>query len=70
VGAYKSLVAKECLSLWKTKSPNEYLSRIWHRNYFDHVIRNEPDLRRIREYIEYNPLRWDLDEENPARARG
>jgi len=40
---------------------------LWQRNYHEHVIRNEEDLRRIREYIQTNPLRWELDRENPAR---
>lgn len=42
---------------------------VWHRNYYEHVIRDEKSLDRIREYIFYNPLRWDLDRENP-KARG
>jgi len=39
----------------------------WQRNYYEHVIRNEEELQRIREYIQTNPLRWELDQENPAR---
>ncbi|MBA2740915.1 MAG: transposase [Actinobacteria bacterium] len=39
--------------------------RFWQRGYHDHVIRDEPDLARIREYIEH-PLRWTLDPENPS----
>jgi putative transposase len=49
---------------------NEYRntpgSPIWQRSYFEHIIRNEESLNRIREYITNNPLRWDLDRENPA----
>jgi REP element-mobilizing transposase RayT len=40
---------------------------LWQRNYYEHVIRNEDDLHRIREYIQTNPLRWELDRENPAK---
>lgn len=36
----------------------------WQRNYYDHVIRNDEDLTRIRQYIIDNPLSWALDEEN------
>ena len=32
----------------------------WQRNYYEHIIRNEPDLARIREYIANNPLQWQL----------
>jgi len=37
----------------------------WQRSFYDHVIRNESELFRIREYIQNNPLKWDLDRENP-----
>jgi len=40
---------------------------LWQRNYYEHIVRNEGALRRIREYILTNPLRWELDRENPAR---
>lgn len=40
----------------------------WQRNDNEHIIRNDDDLARIREYILDNPLRWDLDEENPRRG--
>lgn len=29
---------------------------VWQRNYYEHIIRNEPELNRIREYIINNPL--------------
>ena len=34
---------------------------VWQRNYHEHVIRNEPDLARIREYVVNNPLKWEID---------
>ena len=37
----------------------------WQRRYYDHVIRSEEALRRIREYINTNPQRWHLDRYNP-----
>ena len=40
----------------------------WQRNYYEHVIRNERELRAIREYIVHNPLRWELDREHPGRS--
>jgi len=38
---------------------------LWQRNYYEHIVRNESELSRIREYIQNNPLKWDLDRENP-----
>ncbi len=33
---------------------------VWQRGYYDHVIRDQADLDRIREYIVTNPVRWTL----------
>jgi putative transposase len=48
---------------------NQILNRtgqpFWQRNYYEHVIRNEKELNRIRDYIQNNPLRWEFDRENP-----
>ena len=38
----------------------------WQRGYFEHVIRSESSLNRIRRYIGENPMRWDEDPENPS----
>ena len=38
----------------------------WQRNYFDHVIRSERELKAIRRYIAENSLKWDLDRDHPA----
>jgi hypothetical protein len=40
---------------------------LWQRNYFEHIVRGDDDLDRIRQYIATNPVRWTLDGENPAR---
>jgi putative transposase len=37
------------------------------RNYYEHVIRDERDLARVRRYIDENPLRWEFDQDNPQR---
>ena len=39
---------------------------IWQRNYYEHIIRNEDDWRRICKYIQNNPLRWDEDQMHPT----
>ncbi len=43
--------------------------KLWQRNYYEHIARNENELNRIREYISTNPLRWESDPENPAARR-
>jgi REP element-mobilizing transposase RayT len=36
----------------------------WQRNYWEHIIRNNADLARIREYIRNNPAAWETDDEH------
>jgi REP element-mobilizing transposase RayT len=42
----------------------------WQSRFYDHIIRNENDLHRIRTYIRNNPLKWELDEYYRATKRG
>ena len=66
---------------FKTMTTNEYIhgvkehgwpafqGNLWQRSFYEHVIRDEESLNRIREYIVNNPQRWELDRENLRRAR-
>ncbi len=38
---------------------------VWQRGFYEHVVRNEDDLNRIREYIVGNPVRWSMKREGP-----
>jgi len=38
--------------------------KIWQRNYFEHIIRDEDDYQQIADYIETNPLNWQYDRDN------
>jgi putative transposase len=67
VGAYKSLTAVRWLRWTRENRPSES-ARIWQRNYYERIVRDEAELNRIREYIAYNPTAWQFDHENPARA--
>jgi putative transposase len=45
---------------------------VWHKKFHDHVVRDQEDLDRIREYIINNPAQWAEDRYNPdviARAQ-
>jgi REP element-mobilizing transposase RayT len=42
---------------------------VWQRNYYEHIVRDEIDLNRIRGYIQHNPARWAEDENNPKRVK-
>jgi REP element-mobilizing transposase RayT len=64
VGEFKSLTTNEYITGVKTKNWQRFNKKFWQRNYYDHIIRNEWDLNRIRKYIYYNPLKWEYDREN------
>lgn len=57
IGQFKSVYTKRIkkIGVMNTRP-------IWQRNYFEHIIRSDNDLHRIRKYIELNPLKWQLDE--------
>jgi hypothetical protein len=38
---------------------------LWQRNYYEHVVRDERDLERIRGYVAANPARWEEDSYHP-----
>ncbi|MFT9496667.1 transposase [Anaerosolibacter sp.] len=40
---------------------NNGILKVWQRGYYDHIIRNEADYQKIWEYIDTNPLKWELD---------
>lgn len=48
---------------------NNQSVQIWQRNYYEHVIRDEEELDRIREYIQTNVLKWNEDSENPENIK-
>jgi putative transposase len=42
---------------------------MWQRDFYEHIIRNEDEYRRIAEYIINNPMKWDLDNMNPLKNK-
>jgi REP element-mobilizing transposase RayT len=56
VGRFKMQSAKQINLLQKTPG-----QPVWQRNYWEHVVRNETDLQRIRDYIRNNPATWATD---------
>ena len=39
--------------------------KVWQRNYYEHIIRSENSLNRLREYIANNPQQWETDQLHP-----
>ncbi|MFC1573677.1 transposase [Candidatus Latescibacterota bacterium] len=62
---FKTMTTNEYIHRVKTGNWRPFFGKLWQRSYYDHIIRNENDLIRIREYIVQNPLKWENDTENP-----
>lgn len=65
VGAFKSRTTVSYTRGVRRSAWPAFRGRLWPRNYYEHVTRNDQSLHRTREYIVNNPLQWDLDRENP-----
>ena len=71
-GAHAGAPLPKIIQWFKTMSTNEYLRivkqdraldsspKLWQRNYYEHIIRNETELAEIRKYIMINPLELSL----------
>ena len=40
-------------------------TKLWQRNYYEHIIRNQEAMDKIRQYIINNPLSWSIDQLHP-----
>ncbi len=47
---------------WMRK--NTDIHEVWQRNYWEHILRNDDELNRIRQYIRNNPKNWETDKLN------
>jgi len=45
-------------------------AKLWQRNYYEHIIRRDDEMNKIREYILNNPAQWAEDKENPLNNSG
>lgn len=56
VGTYKAAITRQL-----GRIADRELGIIWQERFHDHIIRNEADMHRIQEYIQYNPALWEKD---------
>jgi len=65
VGAFKSITTHEYIAGIKELRWEPFPGKLWQRNYYEHIIRNEQALNAIRQYIDNNPANWDADQLHP-----
>ena len=58
IGSYKSAVSRKI-----NESQHEFTFQ-WQKSFYDHIIRNEISLAKIRQYIISNPINWLEDRNN------
>lgn len=63
--AFKSITTHAYITGVKQHGWLPFAGKLWQRNYWEHVVRNEADGEQIREYICNNPAKWALDQLNP-----
>ena len=56
---FKSLTTNEYIKNVKSGKLPKF--NIWQRSYYDHIIRKEESLQKIKEYIMINPREWKKD---------
>jgi REP element-mobilizing transposase RayT len=66
---FKTMTTNNYIQGVKQNGWRPFHGKFWQRNYYEHIIRNEDELNRIREYIRTNPLKWQFDKDNPSRGR-
>ena len=60
IGKFKSYSSRKIRNLLVNKDEFE-----WQKSFYDRIIRSEVELDNIRKYIKENPLRWDIEKNNP-----
>lgn len=58
---FKTMTTNEYIRNVKTKNWPPFNKRLWQRNYYEHIIRNELSFNQITEYIHTNPAKWEFD---------
>ncbi|GHV55317.1 hypothetical protein FACS1894216_17310 [Synergistales bacterium] len=64
VGAFKSITTAGYIHGVNNDGWQPFCKRLWQRNYYEHIVRNEDEYCQIAEYIQNNPFNWENDREN------
>ena len=60
----KTSTLAKLVGTFKRFCNKEYGRNIWQARYYDHVIRNQQDYDEIWQYIENNPIKWVIQQED------
>ena len=62
---FKTMTTNEYIRGVKTLQWTPFPGKLWQRNYYEHIIRNERECDAIARYIRDNPTHWADDPDNP-----
>ena len=62
---FKTMTTNEYIRNVKSNKWQRFDGKLWQRNYWEHIIRNEKSHQNISEYIIKNPIKWNADKLNP-----
>ena len=68
VHRFKTMTTKRYADGVKQLGWQSFPGKLWQRNYWEHIIRNEMEMNRIREYIRNNPAQWESDRLNLCKG--
>jgi hypothetical protein len=68
VGAFKSLATVEYARGVEAEGWPAFEGRLWQRNYYEQIIRDEAMWVQARRYIHDNAAHWPEDQETPEKA--
>ncbi len=80
-GRHIGLPLHEMIQWFKTMTTNEYIrgvrkynwqpfnKKMWQKNYWEHIIRNEESYVKLSEYIKTNPQKWEIDTLHPNKEK-
>ena len=68
VHRYKTLTTKRYIDGVKNNHWRRFNGKLWQRNYWEHIIRNENEYQCIAQYIIDNPQKWAMDKLNGVQA--
>lgn len=69
IQTFKRYTTTEYIKMVKNNQLPQFEKRIWQRNYYEHIIRDEKSYFTISEYIINNPLKWEFDSLNTKNTK-
>ena len=59
---FKTMTTNEYINNVKSDNWPRFVKRLWQRNYYERIIRNEKEYEAIKKYIRENPINWNTNQ--------